>query len=280
MNIDQLFDNTRALPVIPRVLQELLNSFNSSNGKELHTSALVKLISSDTALCARLLALVNSARYRPSQAVGSVHQAVQLLGLVNVRSLVISMGLMSCFANFPANLRTPFWQHSLRTAALARHWAGLAQVDGELAYILSLLHGVGQLVMRQSLAQQMQALDAQMAPFAPPRLAAEHAALGFNYADVGAQLVRRWQFPVLFPQVIGAADARVDNPQARTLADLIALASWQAWVSQEPLSAEQIDILWPTELAQRVGVSAQLGGSHFAAWAELCGDLSELLSEP
>ncbi len=276
MNIDQLFDKVRTLPIIPRVLQELLSSFGNP---DISTHALAQLISSDPALCAQLLRLANSARYHSPQAVGSAHQAVQLLGLTNVRSLVISMGLISCFAKLPAHLLTPFWQHSLRTAVLARHWAALAQVDGELAYTLSLLHGVGQLVMRLGLPEPMLALDAQVAAFAPQRLAVERAALGFDYAEVGAELARRWQFPVLLAQVMGAAEARLDKPEACLLADLIALASWQAWVTQESLSPEQIDALWPTHLAQKLGVSSQLGGSHFADWSELCGDLPELLSQ-
>lgn len=275
MNIDQLFDKVRTLPVIPRVLQALLHSFGNP---DISSRALAQLISGDPALCAQLLRLANSARYHSPQTVSSALQAVQLLGLTNVRSLVISLGLMSCFAKLPTHLLTPFWQHSLRTAVLARHWAAPAQVDGELAYTLSLLHGVGQLVMRLGLPEPMLALDAQVGPFAPQRLAVERTALGFSYAEVGAELARRWQFPVLFAQVMGAAEARLDKPQACLLADLIALASWQAWVTQESLSPEQMDALWPTPLAQRLGIASQMGGSHFADWNELCGDLPELLN--
>jgi HD-like signal output (HDOD) protein len=123
----------------------------------------------------------------------------------------------------------------------------------------------------------MLALDAQMTPFAMQRLATEHIALGFNYAEVGAQLARRWHFPVLFVQVMGTADFRLDNPQAAKLADLIALASWQAWVSQEELSPDQMAALWPHDLAQRVGVSVELGGAQIECWTELCDDELELL---
>jgi HD-like signal output (HDOD) protein len=165
----------------------------------------------------------------------------------------------------------------LRTATLARRWAALAQVDGELAYTLGLLGCVGQLVMRQGLPTQMLALDGQVAPFAPARAAAERAALGYCYGEVGARLAKHWQFPTLFAQVMGAQGTGTDNPQAAVLADLIELAAWQAWVTDEALSAEQTDALWPSELAQRVGVSAALGGSHFGTWDELCGDVQGLL---
>ena len=92
MNIDQLFDKVRTLPVIPRVLQALLHSFGNP---DISSRALAQLISGDPALCAQLLRLANSARYHSPQTVSSALQAVQLLGLTNVRSLVISLGLMA-----------------------------------------------------------------------------------------------------------------------------------------------------------------------------------------
>ena len=275
MNLTALFEQTRALPVVPKVLLELLTSFNNS---ALRTDELAQLITSDPVICARLLRLANSARYHTPQGVNSAYQAVQLLGLVNVRSLVISMGLMNCFVNLPTNLLKPFWQQSLRTAALARHWSAHAEVDGELAYILGLLHGVGQLVMRQGLAVPMLALDAKSDPASPTRIAAERAALGFSYAEVGAELARRWQFPTIFSEVIGATDSLPVNPQAAALAALIQLAAWQAWVAEQPLSSEQIDALWPNELALQAGVPSQQGGSHFGDWGNLCDDLQDLLT--
>ena len=277
MNLTELFEQARALPVIPRVLQALLTGFDNP---AMRADALAELITSDPAICARLLRLANSARYHTPHTISTAYQAVQLLGLVNVRSLIISVGLMSCFANFPASLLKPFWQHSLRTAALARHWSEYAEVDGELAYTLGLLHCVGQLVMRQGLAAQMLALDTQADPFAPTRLAVERTALGYSYAEVGAELVRRWQFPGLFAEVIGDVDTPPVNPQAATLTALIQLAAWQAWVTEQQLNAGQIDALWPSELAQRAGVPEQQGGSHFGDWEDLCGDLQDLLSQP
>ena len=276
MNLDQLFDKARNLPVLPRVLQELLTSFNAP---ELRTDVLAQLVASDPAICARLLRLANSANYQMPQTIGSAHQAVQLLGLNNVRSLVISMGLISCFVRLPTDFLKPFWQHSLRTAALARRWAAPAQVDAELAYTLGLLRCIGQLLLRQVEAAPMLALDAQTDAFAPTRLATERVALGYNYADVGAQLARRWQFPALFAEVIDAINIRPKNPQTAQLADLLALAAWQAWASTQGFEAEQLDALWPSDLAQRVGVSAQQGGSHLGDWAAQCDDLQTLLTQ-
>ncbi len=301
VTIEELFAKTRQLPVVPRVLQELLLSFNNTR---LRTDDLAQLILSDPVICSRLLRLANSARYHAPQAVSTVHQAVQMLGLVNVRSLVISMGLVGSFANLPVELLRPFWQHSLHTATLARCWASHPQLDAELAYTLGLLRGLGQLVMRLGLGTEMRTLDAQVEPFSPARLQLERELLGYNYADVGAELVHRWDFPALFAQVIGlvgtgvsedsavpgpnpaqldshqSAEAAQSNSHVASLAALIELAAWQAWASQQQLSADELAALWPVELAQRLQMPAWTERQHLAPESSLDEVLQDLLTWP
>jgi HD-like signal output (HDOD) protein len=277
MSLSLLFEQARALPVVPRVLQALLTSFDNP---ALPVNTLAQLITSDPVICARLLRQANSARYHRPQTISTANEAVQLLGFMNARSLVISLGLMSCFEKFPADLHKTFWQHSLRTAALARRWSVHAGVDGELAYTLGLLHCLGQLVMRQGAATQTLALDAQVGPFAPTRISVERAAMGYSYAEVGAELVQRWQFPVLFSEVIGGLDTQPVSPHVATLIALIQLAAWQSWVSEQQLDSGQVDALWPEALAQRISLPAQQGGSHFGDWTELSEGLQDLLGQP
>jgi HD-like signal output (HDOD) protein len=186
---------------------------------------------------------------------------------------------MGCFNHIPSNLLESFWRQSLRTAALARHWSAHSAVDGELAYVLGLLRCIGQLLMRQGWAERMLAMDGEVDPAAPTRMVSERAALGFSYAEVGAELARRWLLPSLFSEVISATDALPVDSNAATLAALIQIAAWQAWVSEQQLGDEQVDAMWPSELAQRAGVPSQQGGSHFDDWDDLCDNLQDLLTQ-
>ena len=175
MKFDPLFKNANHLPVLPKVLQNLLVSFNDDT---LRADLLARQIEQDPVINARLLRLANSACYQMPQTISTAHQAVQQLGMVNVRSLVISIGLAGCLSGLPPALIQPYWRHSLHTATAARYWASGVQIDAELSYTLGLLHGIGQLVLRTVYPDAMLRLDQQTGPFAPGRRAAEREEFG------------------------------------------------------------------------------------------------------
>jgi len=265
MKFESLFQQPRALPAMPRVVQALISSFDDDI---VHAETLTDLISSDAVISAKLLRLANSAYFRLPQGVSSVRLAVQYLGYVNVRSLVIRIGLQGLFVNLPAPWLRLFWQHSLQTACAARHWAVPVGVDAELAHTLGLLHGVGQLLMQTAMPDELQAIDAQASLMDPQRLRLEREAFGYGYTDVGAELTRRWHFPELFAQVIadisGLPGRRVDP-----LAALVGMAAWQSWASAQALDATALQACWPASLAAQVPVLPEQAGANFPPWQVL-----------
>jgi HD-like signal output (HDOD) protein len=272
LKLEALFQQPQMLPAMPRVVQQLVASLASEAA---HSDDLVPLIGSDPVLSAELLRLANSAYFQRSSPVGSVHQALQQLGFVNVRALVIRIGLMTRFVNVPGHLLKPFWQHSVHTAMAARHWAARLDVNPELAYLLGLLHAIGQLLMRIRLPDAMLELDLKMSANDPRRQLLEQQVLGFSTAQVGAELLQRWQFPALFSQVIAGASVSVE-PAAQPLAALITLAAWQAWVTDAAPDDAQIEASWPELLAQQVGVLHTQAGRNFPPWDELCSTIDRL----
>lgn len=277
MKLDHLFYSPQVLPVISPVVQELLVSMAKPDGQDAHTQALVQQIERDAVITARLLQLANSAYFQLPQAVSSVSQAVQHLGYVNVRSLVISIGLMSSFSRLDAQLTKPFWYQSLHMAAAAQHWAALpeVQLDSQLAHTLALLYPIGRLLMQQSLPGDMQALDQQVHPLSPHRPSLEQARLGFTCAEVSAELARRWHFPALFATVF--AGKALVQPDVR-LAALVRMAAWQVWFGEQvPGAAEPLASCWPADLATTVPLLPEQCGDHFPPWTTLCGAVQALL---
>ena len=277
MKLDGLFHSPHMLPVISPVVQELLGCMAKPAGQEVPTQVLAQHIARDAVITARLLQLANSAYFQLPQAVSSVSQAVQLLGFVNVRALVISIGLMSSFSHLDARLTQQFWRHSLHMAAAAQHWAALpaVQLDSRLAHTLALLYPIGQLLMYQGLPGDMQALDRQAHPLSPQRLSLERARFGFTYADVGAELAQRWNFPPLFATVF--AGKALLQPDVRLTA-LVQMAAWQVWYSEQAAgAADLLASSWPADLAATVPLLPEQCGDYFPPWATLCGAAQALL---
>ena len=144
MQLEALFKQPQALPAIPKIVHELIDSFNN---QDVSIDEIAKKLAADPVLSARLLRLANSAYYHVSRSVGTVNEALSMLGFVTVRTLVISSGLTGGYKSMPGMDLTKFWRYSMHTAAAAGWLAKKAGVNGDQAFTVALMHGIGQLVM-------------------------------------------------------------------------------------------------------------------------------------
>lgn len=276
MKLEQLFQPPQAIPSIPQVLQELIVALGDEASQPL---TLARLIEHDAAISARLLQLANSAFFSPGREIHTVSQALDQLGTVNVRSVVIGFGLKSRFNTLENAVLQPFWRNSLRMAATAQHWAALPEVQLNVhhAWTVGLLYTIGQLFMHMGLPQDMQALDAQMEPLAPERIALEREKFGFGYPEVSAELVRRWRLPALFHEVLSVEPWRPSPPEITPIAALVQMAVRQVWVYGTDDAKQRCDTPWPVELAAVVPLQPEQAAESFPGWQPLCGKLEAML---
>ncbi|MBK8162767.1 MAG: HDOD domain-containing protein [Gammaproteobacteria bacterium] len=160
------------------------------------------VISRDPALTAQLLQIANSAAFGHSAQIDTVSRAVTVLGTRQIRDIVLAGAAMHAFEGIPNELVSmeDFWRHSLYCGLAARFLAerrGLRNT--ETLFIAGMLHDVGQLVIFRKLPRESkQALLLSIEgdeDFALHH--AEQRILGFDHAQVGAALLRRWNFPSL-----------------------------------------------------------------------------------
>ena len=109
-----------------------------------------EIVSADTALVARILALANSALYGPSTPIRSVDQALLRLGTRRFHTLVLTAALRQLLFELGGDewqqLRD-FWRHSLTTALTARALATLTRYpEPDEAFMLGMLHNIGELI--------------------------------------------------------------------------------------------------------------------------------------
>ncbi|WP_299103609.1 HDOD domain-containing protein [uncultured Variovorax sp.] len=77
MTIDELLQQGRALPSIPKVVQELIQGLSKD---DVLTGEIARQLATDQVLSAKVLRLANSAYYNVSRTVGTVDEALKLLG--------------------------------------------------------------------------------------------------------------------------------------------------------------------------------------------------------
>ncbi len=226
MDLKTLVDQPGKLPTIPKVVQKLIESFNA---EDISAGEISRQIASDPTLSAKLLRLANSAYFHVSRTVGTVDEALRMLGFVMVRNLVLSSGMVGAFRNTPGIDLPKFWRHTLYTACAARWLAARLDVNGDLVFTLGMMHGIGQLQMHVCIPPAVLArLDARAHALETNRVDVEREVLGFHYGQVSAELARIWNFPPALitalcdiPQPLAAAEFSVP-------AALVHLGAWRA----------------------------------------------------
>jgi HD-like signal output (HDOD) protein len=274
MKLDALFQNPHALPTAPKVVEELINSFNDAT---VSTEEIAKKVSTDPVLSAKLLRLANSAYYHVSRSIGTVDDAVLMLGFVTVRTLVISSGLVSGFKTVPGLDLKQFWRYSLHSATAAKWIAKQVGENTDLAFTIAMMHGIGQLVIHSAMPEQAMQLDKIAPPLDSRRLDAERASLGYTFADVGAELALRWKFPLSF----GAAISAFPDPCAGTplnrMAAVIHLAVWRARIDESKLKPDEISACYPHDVASAVGLAPNVLIDTMPSLEELSAGLEDLV---
>ena len=181
---------------------------------------LVNAISVDPGITARLLRWVNSAYFNLSVRVDNVRQAVNLLGMKPVHDLVLATTLTSTFARANCkdlDMRT-FWVESVRRAVYARLIAECCSAESrDRSFVQGLLSHIGHQVMYLQLPEQSSAALRASITTGVKLASAERELFGFDYAEVGGELLRAWEMP---DNLTDAVRDHVDpDPSARFARD-------------------------------------------------------------
>lgn len=196
VSIDSIVEAVNDLPMMPHIVVQIMELTEDSRST---AQDIGNVISQDQSLTARLLRLANSAYYGYSRRIGTVTEAIVVLGFAAIRSLVLTASMSDLlnrevegYALAPGEL----WNHSLGTAVAARWIARKTRYSHpEVAYTAGLLHDVGKVVLnkhvKEAYVEVLEEAQRARMPFSDT----EDAILGFNHADVGGRVARKWKLP-------------------------------------------------------------------------------------
>jgi len=133
------------LPSLPEVLNELQRVIHSGN---VDMDKVAELISSDPALVAQALKIVNSAYYGLPRDIGDVRFAIAFLGLNEIYRMVLSLSVINTLAIHRKNDLVDFWFHSFYTTLCTKYLANKynPHLSIEELWSAAILHDIGKLV--------------------------------------------------------------------------------------------------------------------------------------
>lgn len=234
--------------------------------ESLAAQELGRMVGQDPILAARVLHLANSPFYGLSRQVGSLEEAVMILGISHLRGMVLSTGLIGLFADAEAVSR------SLATAAAAGSLAKSLKRDQGMAFTAGLLHNLGALLLGHFAPDAWRALASEPAPDSENRLAREKTTFGFNHCELGADIAGDWRFPDAIRSAIRSHMQPPDEP-AEALTDLVHTAWTLSAADQSGGSAT----VGPSIL-QRLGLDGDAGAVRLADASQAARDSQGALS--
>jgi HD-like signal output (HDOD) protein len=184
------------LPSLPALFDEMVSELEKPNAS---LRQIGETIAQDVGMSAKVLQLVNSAFFGLPHRVDSPVQATVLLGLENIRLLVLSVRVFDQFRgrDLGGLELEAMWDHSVRVARMTKRIA-LAEAANEAvsqrAFLAGLMHDIGKLVLAVNFPQEYRPI-ASAAPTQPlAAVTAEREAFGATHGELGAYLIGLWGF--------------------------------------------------------------------------------------
>jgi len=255
MELNALLAHPVALPSLPRAVALLMTELAHD---EPSLRRVAQLIGTDPALAARLLELANTPAFQMQRQIAGIPEALALLGVVQLRSLVSSAPLGTTSRSVPGVNLQQFWRYSLNTAKLARSLAGLVHHNQIAAYTAGLLHAVGELLLHLADPETVLSINTLVSPLDLRRAKIEQRILGYCYGNVSAGLAQRWQFPDVVVEALQHQSAPLDNNVYEPLAGVIHLASWRARAREADLGEKEMAVSFPGEVGLMLGLDIDM----------------------
>lgn len=249
--LGNLADNAPELPFEPTLLPELFAS--TSDNAMSSTAHVASLVERSQGLAVRVLRLANSAYYGMHTEVSSLTHAVRLLGLNEVRVIILQLGVASAIRKLNLPKYYPFeelWEHQLLTACLGKAIArsipaaafAAETVCPDDIYAAGLLHDVGKTLVAAHCPEDWQAIHDLATCEEIPFYQAEEDYWGIDHSVTGARLFTFWGLPPRLTEVVGWHHApRHAKPEYKTATAILAAANALAHYSFEDLSGQAAD---------------------------------------
>lgn len=249
MLLKHLIDQPGKLPTVSKVGQQLIVSLSDEEVSVAHIAALLAL---DPVLSARLLRLANSAYFRVPRTIDTVASALQILGLVMARNLVIGASMAAAFKLTPGLDLKQFWRYTLYTSCASRWLACRADVDADAVFTLGVLHGIGQLHMQAVMPYELAGLNWQTSVLDGERAQRELDLFGFHYGDVSAELAQVWNFPQSLVDALRHVAQPLASPNFSEPAAWVHIGAWHARGNVLGLREQEHAASYPAEVARRL----------------------------
>jgi putative nucleotidyltransferase with HDIG domain len=256
------------LPFSPEVFRKLFVQTGASSLASLEDIG--KTMGKDQGLTTRILRLANSAYYGLQAEVLSVSRAAAVLGMHEIRNIVLTLGVNGLTAghDMPDDFDLgEYWRHQFYVGMIAREISRVTELGNpDTLFTAGLLHDIGKLIIAirrpddwvgiRELAEAEDLLDAE----------AEDEYWGLDHAVIGALVLKSWDLPPALVEPVNWHHAPELSPGHSNESTVVCLADCAAHAVDDESEryADRLEALCPDmemELDEVMEVAEELAES-------------------
>ena len=254
MQANKIASAIKSFPGFPGTAVKLLALIDDSG---MRVSQIEEILRQDPGLTANVLRLANSAYFGIPSKVGSIRQAVILLGLKRLIQMVIAACVSAIMDKSVPGYDLPpgeLWRHSIAASVAAEGLVKVLKVEAaEEIFTAALLHDVGKLVLGDFVKDEFKQIETAVSQGISFEMA-EKIVLGTNHADVGARILTKWLLP---PEIVNAVQfhhAPEASEQISSMLDIVHVANFISMMIGIGIGRDGLQHEPSAEVTERLGL--------------------------
>jgi len=200
-SIKRIVSQTETLPSLPEVYTDVISELQSSDPS---VQKVGEIISTDLAMTAKILQVVNSAFFGLVRKINNPKEAVMLLGTETIKALVLSVKIFSQFnqKKFAWFNFDELFNHSMSVSMFAQTISRQEHLDPALvnnSLMAGMFHDLGKLILVTNFQEPYQKILTEAGKTRQNLWDLEIERFGTSHAEIGAYLMGLWglEYPVI-----------------------------------------------------------------------------------
>jgi putative nucleotidyltransferase with HDIG domain len=228
--VETIIQSVSQLPPFPAVIHRALALLNDPKSS---VSEVVETIQYDQAITANVLRVCNSPYYGLRQTVGSLQEAVMIIGFNPLLEIILGESAGSVLGGSVPGYDLEageLWKHSVSSALLSQIISQrLHKNQDPMIFTAALIHDIGKVMLNAYMQEQSQAIRELVKTKKVSFQNAERELLGIDHAELSAVIAEQWHFPREIIQAIRyhhsplSADSDQDVVYLIYLSNLVAM---------------------------------------------------------
>ncbi len=272
-DIKAILNKVEVLPPSPSLLPKLLPHLGDVNA---NFDEVVKLISLDQTLTAKLLQICNSAFFGQDEPIATVDEAVSRVGYQSVYLLTAMISGSGSFPSAPTGTldAARLWKHSVAAAFCAKFAAESAKQDANLALTAGLMHDIGKIILAQ-IRSPLNGFNFHL-PTNPEAFAAETTAYQCTHAEVGGMLLEKWNLPAPLVAAVRHHHSPAGAGEHQKLAACVCIGNFVTHNMEHSRHTENAEFASALKILQLDGAQIKDWQAQFKESADLISGMSKL----